>query len=357
MNRHTDVVSQPRHVKLPPLPPIDWKTLSKYKPKEIKIDYKGIDASLPKVDIVIITWTQAEWSALDHVFLTSTEERSHSSLEFEKNWYKWKSFGYYQLVEIATESKKNYKVLLFKSSAHLAHPNWIQGLSEMVEELIKESHAKKIYSIGTAGAASVKENLGDTAITNAGHIELQKPENIKTDYNNTTITGKWFPNLKLVPYVEKNLLFPLSKVVTDAQLESLIDELHSKDTDSVSYKFKDLVNAPLMPKNLHHPKGLDYKGMPLLTTDFYYIEESGDSKRYCALEMDDTVVGHIAQTKDIDFVFFRNISDTVVPDKDHNGKDIPKKVRDDWSGLIYENFGLYTSMNGALLTWATIAGD
>jgi hypothetical protein len=32
-------------------------------------------------------------------------------------------------------------------------------------------------------------------------------------------------------------------------------------------------------------------------------------------------------------------------------------VRDRWSGLIYENFGLYTSFNGALATWSAIAGQ
>nr|MCU0341393.1 hypothetical protein [Spirosomataceae bacterium] len=43
--------------------------------------------------------------------------------------------------------------------------------------------------------------------------------------------------------------------------------------------------------------------------------------------------------------------------KTNTGVTISDTVRGDWSGLIYKNFGLYTSFNGALATWATIAGE
>lgn len=57
------------------------------------------------------------------------------------------------------------------------------------------------------------------------------------------------------------------------------------------------------------------------------------------------------------FVFVRNISDPIVPDKTKDGKPLDKNLRENWSGQVYTDFGLYTNMNGALLTWATIAGD
>ena len=40
-----------------------------------------------------------------------------------------------------------------------------------------------------------------------------------------------------------------------------------------------------------------------------------------------------------------------------SGITIPDAVRGDWSSLIYSNFGLYTSFNGALLTWSTLVGS
>lgn len=41
----------------------------------------------------------------------------------------------------------------------------------------------------------------------------------------------------------------------------------------------------------------------------------------------------------------------------HDKKTILEPIREEWSGYIYSNFGLLSSLNGALTTWATIAGD
>lgn len=326
------------------------------------------DDPLPKADIVVITWTSAEWSALDHVFLNSNTKRYPSSRAFEKDWIQYSHkapqskfsplWGYYRMVKIKSAGGKTFDVLLFKSSAHLAHPPWIKGLSEMMTHIIDEARPERIYSIGTAGGSSESENLGDTAITNAGHIKLQKPENDGVDWNNQTFTCKdWFPSFDLIPDVEKQLLFPLNNVVTNAELAYLLCKLHKDNPDSKPFGLDDLVNAPLQPLNLHSPKGLNKKDVPLLTTDFYFIASGDEAAQYCVLEMDDTVIGHDAGARDVNYAFVRNVSDTVVPAKTSSGKAIPAGVREDWSGAIYTNFGLYTSFNGALLTWATIAGD
>jgi len=51
------------------LPPIDWASIGAHAPAPVSQTYKGSDAPLPAVDIVMFTWTSAEWSAMDHVFL------------------------------------------------------------------------------------------------------------------------------------------------------------------------------------------------------------------------------------------------------------------------------------------------
>jgi hypothetical protein len=117
------------------------------------------------------------------------------------------------------------------------------------------------------------------------------------------------------------------------------------------------VNEPLCPTELHTPKALPKKGVPLLTTDYYYIATGNDAAKYSVLEMDDAVVAQVCGSKKIDYAFVRNISDPIVPAKSKSGKEIPEPVRSDWSGAIYENFGLYSSFNGALITWAAIAGS
>ena len=73
--------------------------------------------------------------------------------------------------------------------------------------------------------------------------------------------------------------------------------------------------------------------------------------------MDDTVVGLVAKEKSTDFVFVRNISDPVVPFIKENGEVFEDGLRNAFSGQMYSHFGFYSSMNGALLTWAAIAGD
>jgi len=47
----------------------------------------------------------------------------------------------------------------------------------------------------------------------------------------------------------------------------------------------------------------------------------------------------------------------MVPAVAGNGAPIPDEIREDWSSAIYTNFGLYSSFNGALTAWATIAAS
>ena len=150
---------------------------------------------------------------------------------------------------------------------------------------------------------------------------------------------------------------PLSKVMDKDEFYYLIYELHKQSAESKNFWYEDLVNAPLDPSNTDQPKALENKDIPLLTTDYYFIAKGDDTKQYSALEMDDTVIGIAAEAAGVDFCFVRNISDTVVADKAKDGTTIPDKVRSDWSSLIYQTAGFYTSFNGALTAWALIAGQ
>ena len=183
---------------------------------------------------------------------------------------------------------------------------------------------------------------------------MKKEQNMK--YNDKSVQGKFYPPFDLVPTVEK-LFMPLSKVMDKDELYHLIYQLHKKTSESKDLWYEDLVNGPLNPDNTGDPKALENKDIPLLTTDYYFIAKGDDTKQYSALEMDDTIIGIAAQQAGVDFCFVRNISDPIVADKAQDGTPIPQKVRSDWSGLIYNTAGLYTSFNGALTAWALIAGQ
>lgn len=363
MSRFTDAVYRPRTTELPPLPVVDWPRVDQQAPTPIPIDYKGEDAPLPTADIVVVTWTSAEWSAFDHVFLNSDTTRGRYDRAWEKHWYLYSRgvptdntdelWGFYQLVQIGER-----RVLLFKSSTHLAHPPWLAGLNDMLEHIFEDAKPKRIYSIGTAGGSTLSERLGDTVVTNSGHLRMKTRENRDADINNQTFTSVgFFPPTKLFDEVQKQLLMPLSIPCTYQELTNLLNKLHSEKPESQPFGLEDLVNEALAPENLTDPKGLSKPGSPLLTTDYFFIATGDDAEKYSALEMDDAVIAHAAGERQIEYAFFRNISDPVVPAKSQSGETIPSEVRDEWSSLIYETFGLYTSFNGALLTWASLVED
>ncbi len=372
-NRYEDAKPRPckSPEKLPPLPVIDWSAIGCEAPAHVDLGDPSKDDPLPKADIVVMTWTSAEWAALDHVFANSGKEQHLTVHTFRNEWHyrankeeikgAYELWGYYRMVKIKSTDGTEYDVLLYKSSAHLSHPPYCKGLIEMVKLIIAEAKPDYLYTIGTAGGTSLSEKLGDTVITNAGHISIEKSQNKGCNLNNVNVACKdWFPSFDLVSKVEEKLLFKLSMIVTEEELEYMLCEtIHGSDGDPTwegTVTVADLVNEAIDPSNLDAPKGLNKKDVPLLTTDYYYIAHGDDSIQYSALEMDDAVVGFAAGEAGANYVFVRNISDPLVPDVTKGGKPINAELRKGWSGQIYKHFGMYTAMNGALLTWATIAG-
>ncbi len=352
---------------LPELPVVDWSAIGKKAPKIIPFDYKGADAPLPDADMVVITWTSAEWSAFDHVFVNSQTPRGpYASTDWRDAWKAYSRgtssaegttpWGYYLLVGIEDNSGSEKKVILFKSETHLAHAPYIAGLTEMTKCILEDAKPDQIYSIGTAGGASLKSVLGDVALTNSGHIKLKLPENKGVDFNNKTFTSSFYPYLDMIPSVEKQFI-PLSTVMTKSELEYLIEKLHEEKKVAAPFGYEDLVNFPLSPSNTDKPKVMEAKGIPLLTTDYYFIANGDDTAQYSALEMDDTVIGHQAGLMGVDYCYVRNISDPVIASKAQDGTEIPAEVREEWSSLIYETAGFYTSFNGALTAWAALVGQ
>jgi len=367
-NRFTDTYRPSNTGKPLPLPIVDWQRIGYTAPVPITGVYEGSDAPLPKADVVVITWTSAEWNAFDHVFINSSSTRYPDDRDWEHAWHTYSHnvpsgmttdntsaplWGLYRLIDIKASRNKTVRVLLFKCDTHLAHPPYAQGLEQITGQLIDETGCSWIWSIGTAGGSRETENLGDVVITNAGHIQLKLSQNLSSGLNNKTVKGKAFPSTKLFSTVQKNLFFDMATVVTWPVLETMLQELHQKDPTSAKLTLTDLVNPPLNPHNLRQSRILPMDGDPLLTTDYYYIADGNSAAKYAVLEMDDAIIGYVAQQKGRSFAFSRNISDPIVPSKS-KGKTIDPSIREDWSGEIYQRFGFYTSFNGALATWAAL---
>jgi nucleoside phosphorylase len=370
MSRYTDIVSRGGVRTYPPLlPTIDWaKVAAASAPSQLPVKYTDGASALPKADIVVMTWTEAEWLALDHVFVQNASTQSASTETFEKQWYLFnraspasvspsmKLWGFYQLVQVKGAGGKAFKVLLFKSDAHLAHPPYISALEALVTAIAKEVEPSRIYSIGTAGGANNTQRLGDVAISNCAKLQLTKKVNDTVAYNGQTFSCQnWFPSTGLLSATSSKLFLSLGSIASRTELGDMLTQLHSKYKESVPFALDDLLNSALNPTNLGTAAATPLKGVPVLTTDSYYIAPGNTS--YAALEMDDAVIAYAAGLQKVDFAFVRNISDPMVPAQAANGAAIPDEVREDWSSSIYSHFGLYSSFNGALATWATIAAS
>jgi hypothetical protein len=370
MSRFTDIrVQTPVRTQPSLLPAIDWASIGAQAPAPVTVTYKGPSAPLPAADIVMFTWTDSEWSAMDHVFLhgsiageTESSTLTHKWLQYSKGAPSGSGqeggplWGYYQLVDIQGQSGAKTRVLLMKSDSHLAHPPWIAGLENMVKAIVADAAPKLIYSIGTAGGASVSQNLGDVAITNGGTLQLQISDNTSSGLNGKTFTSSSFPDLSLMPKAQ-TLFFPLSNVATEAGLASVLASAKKGDGGKSlePFSLSDLLNSAIDPANLGSPKAVAFDGTPLLTTDFYFI--AAGNTDYAALEMDDAVIGYAAGLAGLDFAFVRNISDTLVPAETPGHQAIPADARQAWSSAVYDAYGLYTSYNSAIAAWATIAAS
>ena len=341
------------------LPAIDWSSVNAEKPEPQALH----EQQLPSADVAVITWTSAEWSALDHVFLHSDTERSSESYEWRYQWRPLTVAGttepllYYQKVKMQKSDDTPLEVLLIKSEVHLAHPPYISGVEQLVDLIITESGVSTVISTGTAGGSTTAQTLGDVVLTTAASIRLEKSENTeKCQYNNQTFTGKdFFKSNAVFDGVRNQLMMPLNTVWNDESIKTSVAELNEKA--KTNYTADDLINAPLVPSNLVD-NTIEFAGtQPLLTTDYYFIAQGNAAEKYCFLEMDDAVIAHQCQQRNIRFGFIRNVSDPVIAATDLKGQAIPEEVREDWSGIIYSLCGFYTTFNSALTCWAALRSN
>src|SRR5579871_6214176 len=100
----------------PDLPAINWSLIGQSAPVLLETG-----SNLPNADAVVITWADAEWAPLHHVFCGSGAAMPYTKRN-ESTWSGWQKYsqsapagldywGYIRLVQVGAA-----KVLLFKSN-------------------------------------------------------------------------------------------------------------------------------------------------------------------------------------------------------------------------------------------------
>lgn len=314
---------------------------------------------LPPADVVVMTYTVAECTALADVFTPGyTRYTWYPYTRFFKEHYEplirdgapasiSKRLGSYFLTRIGTKT-----VLCYKSELHLAQDakkteqgTYTLPIKDLFAQITKEVSPKVFLTTGTAGGVSESQPLGGAAVTRGALFYLKKdfknePFNNKKYVSNWDISDTWF------------------STAVDA-MDTLKSNIAQPPCDAPT---KQYTGSPLQPPPPQPVIQLDGAGdipkfWPIITTDIFLFGTSTNDldKMGIAVEMDDAVLGMVLSGMDNPpyWASIRNFSDPQI-----NG-DLPSKspsVQEFWASWFYDIYGYWTSVNSVLANWAVIAG-
>jgi hypothetical protein len=333
----------------PDLPVIDWSGVGQVAPTLLS----GVGSGLPVADAVVITWADAEWAAMQHVFCGSGTAMAYSDRN-TSSWSGWTTYaaampkekvsgwnywGEWRLVGIGGK-----RVMLWKSNTHLDFPGQAE-LVAMVQMLIKQVKPGLVMSIGTAGGAQVGDHVGTVRAVSAGTL-----------YEKGKAQGSWPVYKNAWASVDSvlhaggfgSLLFPVP--TTESDLQGLCAQFNAYYGTSYSIFELDpdgLNSGDTLPKVFDETGGAS----SLLTTPTFVVgTTAGTYASYACIEMDDALIGEVCGAAGVAFGFVRNVSDPV------QSAALPTEVQGNWGSTVYDAYGIYTSFNGALAAWAMLAG-
>jgi hypothetical protein len=363
---------------------IPWPS-DKAAPKPRSLGKRKPSDRLPKADVVVVTWTVAEGFALGDVLTPGFRDvrspkkkpadvtpwyayRPSNFASYRKNLrgpapaIKANRLGSFFMTRIHNEpAGKPVRVLCFKSELHL-NRDWISlkkekkyltvPVADLFAQIIQETNARMIITVGTAGATYGKTGLGDVMLTRAAKFRLSKAF-LRAPYNKTTFRSSF--TAPAARYL--NAAGPMLKAY-----KSQLDPTIVTRTPKLWAEWR---------------KGDLPRFSPMLTTDgFEFGTSKGKNANYlqnqgCGVEMGDAVLGMVVEhIKDpslpvpwrLPFVtatamprvpkwlVVRNASD---PQIDGN---LPKDKQIKEAVFYYKKYGYWTSVNSAFAVWAVVRG-
>jgi hypothetical protein len=333
----------------PPLPPVNFAAVGTSAPGLLVATPAG---QLPKAWAVVITWAEAEWAAMQHVFCASALGMPYSdrSLGTWPGWQEyssnlptgapegWTYWGHYRLVDISGRA-----VLLFKSNTHLDFPGakYLEGLIDL---LIQHVAPRVILSIGTAGGAKPQDHIGTVRAVSAGTLyESGQPKADWPLYENA-----WQAGSTILTNANFNQLL-LAVPTQMSDLETLCAQFNRQygGNYTLSQLDPDGLNLGEARPQIYNQTG---GGASLLTASTFLVGTTAAAyQTFACIEMDDAVIGEACVASRTPYGFVRNLSDPV------QNSALPAKAQGNRGSAIYDAYGFYTSYNSAVAAWAMLA--
>lgn len=285
---------------------------------------------LTKVDVLVVTWTSAEWGALADVLSPGRQKAQWQA--YGRNWPQFephltgrspakeaKCLGEYTYVTIGSKL-----VCLFHSQLHLATDDDTPPVVTLWQQIVSEAQPELIITTGTAGGIGESTCLGDIFVTNSGKMNCTQ-------------------NFKDKPWAQERFAsaptaLPSTKVPTQLIALNAI-ELH-----------------PVATRNPIITYGGDVE-----TVDYFAFDDTDDSygvvKNDPAAhteEMDDmtlpVALSLMSPPNTTPWLSVRNASDPEV--KSSIGTLEQQKQ---WASKIYETYGYWVTVGSAITVWSIIA--
>lgn len=287
---------------------------------------------LPAADILVVTWTAAEWQALADVLTPGKPKESwkkytHNWSSFE-NHLTWKSPAKEAqcLGECHPTDIGPVKVLCFHSQLHLATDDATAPIIALWKQIIEEVSPTLIITTGTAGGVGEYEVLGDVFVVSNAKFNCTK------EFRSAPWSQTRFES---VPYSAG----PLMQIAQDTLIP-----VNAGGLKPSGY-------APRLPAIT--------VGGDVETIDSFGFDDTDDSygivtndPQARTEEMDDATLWLALQEMDssIPALSVRNASDPEVPSSVGD-----LEAQSKWASAIYNTYGYLTTVCSALACWAIIA--
>jgi purine-nucleoside phosphorylase len=314
------------------LTPIPWPKKLAPSPAPLK-PAPSQNAALPKADVLVVSWTVAEGSALSDVLTPG--------FECKTAWYRYahdfasyasqirpgapasesKLLGSYFVTNIGTK-----RVVCFKSELHMSQDGPKLPVRALWKQIITETGASLVITTGTSGGIGAGVELGDVLLAAQVRFDCQKA------FKNATFAQSAFT--------------PSS--ISTAQFASASD-LFKANAEKLP--------ASSRPPTIFIKPAPTVRPLNIVTTDFFGFDTAENFYKLqglgSAVEMGDAVLGLAIQdlgNAAPKWCALRNVSDPQIADEGTLSDQSKKAAQ------IYEKYGYWTTVCSAIAVWAAIAG-